>query len=123
LVKKKDAKCNVLWFEEKRCSQFPSCITCDFKDVPFTKEAIKAQIEKERNAVKELSEKRKEAIGPEKEKLEIVLIDKIQGIMIMQNMLISHFGWSAIGSARDIIKGMREIKSYKRQMAKLAENK
>jgi len=115
MVKKEEGKCEkLMWYDEKRCSVFPTCNSCDFRTLPFRKDEILKQIDMERKNLLDLQSKRKEAEESKiKNQYEGAIIDKVQGISIMQGMLIKHFGFGAM-SAKDIIKGMREVRRYKK---------
>lgn len=121
MVTEAQAKCEQKkWFDEKRCKNFNTCSDCDFKDLPFEKIDIERQLNKERLELKGLiSDKKIAKQADDKEKIkeiELLMVDKTVGVVIMQDTLVKKFGLKGFGSALDYIRAKRELRKWQNQL-------
>ncbi|MCK4252635.1 hypothetical protein KAX97_14395 [candidate division WOR-3 bacterium] len=121
MVTSETAKCeDKKWFDKRRCKGFKTCDDppCDLKDLPYTHEAIDAQLKKERQGVMKLmlEKKRAKKDGDKKKfrEMEQEMIDKTIGVMIMQDALVRDFALKMRMSDR--LRAMREIRRWKKQL-------
>lgn len=97
MVVAEDAQCEgSKWFELNRCQGFKSCdessdgTPCDFKDLPYTKEAINEKLNLERlELVKLMRDKKDAKKAGDKKKIKCVdrqMVDKYRCLSIRSNI-------------------------------------
>jgi len=95
LVFEKDAACpDKCWYAEDRCKNTQLCGTCDFLRLPYEKKAIESRIDEEKKNLKKLLDDRKHEKKNSKryEEINMKMLDKVTGILIMQDALVHDFG-------------------------------